>query len=109
MTIAASKDKIKPNDKRFSSNSSQNWKAVSLEEEKLLVSKKKSKNLDNAPSQILKRPQDDQHKLINTDKEYSWVVKTEKVPSGEYLLRLFGRVLFEGATMTVLTDKSRKP
>lgn len=99
--IAASKDKIKPNEKRFSSHSSQVGKAAGpTEEEKLLATKKKSKDADNTPSQILKRPQDD--KLINTEKEYSWVVKTEKVPSGEYLLKLFGRLLFEGATMTVL-------
>lgn len=35
--------------------------------------------------------------MIEAEKEYSWIVKTEKIPSGESLLKLFGKMLFETA------------
>lgn len=63
------------------------------------------RNLGNyneiASPKLAKRAADDSASSVffsGSEKEYSWVVKTEKIPSGESLLKLFGKLLFENAT-----------
>ncbi len=57
---------------------------------------------DQPPLRPTKKIQDDEIKyLIDNAQEYPWMVKTEKVPSGESLLKLFGKVLFETTEIVI--------
>lgn len=62
-------------------------------------------SLDNTSPTVQKRIQEAQvpSKQSNIDREFSWIVKTEKIPSGESLLKLFGKLLFEAAELTVIS------
>jgi len=56
---------------------------------------------DVTSPKLAKRGGDDSaSNFTSAEKEYSWVVKTEKIPSGESLLKLYGKLLFENATDT---------
>ncbi len=51
-----------------------------------------------ASPKLVKRGLDDNaNNILGGEREYSWVVKTEKIPSGESLLKLFGKLLFDNA------------
>ena len=93
-------NKIKPNERR--PPGSQPTKNLS-EEDKTLLTLKNLGIFSDAPSpKSLKKTNEDQLRvMIAQEKEYSWIVKTEKVPSGESLLKLFGKILFETASELV--------
>ena len=57
--------------------------------------------METVSPKITKKAAEETGKALNQDKEYSWIVKTEKIPSGESLLKLFGKLLFDTAELTV--------
>jgi hypothetical protein len=103
----ATHDKIRKNTKKpLTDSPAPTPKTQQNEEEKdFVIRTKKSyaEEEESTPTLIFKKKQDDQSPTLNGAKEYSWIVKTDKLPGGDSLIKLFGKLLFDSAALAVYT------